>query len=126
MTEIKELPLSDLLKDKRLQRRVDGINGEVANSYAEALRDGATFPPILVYTEDSKRYWVVDGFHRLGAYGSLGRTTIHAEVHHGSFRDALLASVAVNASHGCPRTGDDKREAVMTLITDEEWSGWSD
>jgi hypothetical protein len=31
-----------------------------------------------------------------------------------------------NAAHGLKRTNRDKRSAVMTLLKDPEWSGWSD
>jgi hypothetical protein len=38
----------------------------------------------------------------------------------------VLYSVDANARHGYPRSNDDKRQAVMTLLRDEEWSQWSD
>ena len=30
-----------------------------------------------------------------------------------------------NATHGVRRTNADKRKAVMTLLEDDEWAGWS-
>jgi hypothetical protein len=33
--------------------------------------------------------------------------------------------VRANATHGYPRSNDDKRQAVMTLLRDPEWSQWS-
>ena len=44
----------------------------------------------------------------------------------GSFRDAVLASCGVNANHGLPRSNKTKRNAVMRLLQDDEWSQWSD
>ena len=44
----------------------------------------------------------------------------------GSQRDAILCSVGANAAHGLLRTNDDKCRAVMVLLNDPEWSGWSD
>lgn len=41
-------------------------------------------------------------------------------------RDAILYSVGVNSDHGLRRSNDDKRQAIMTLLKDEEWSQWSD
>jgi hypothetical protein len=34
--------------------------------------------------------------------------------------------VRANTTHGYPRSNDDKRQAVMTLLRDAEWSQWSD
>lgn len=31
-----------------------------------------------------------------------------------------------NSQHGLRRTNEDKRRAVMTLLQDAEWGGWSD
>src|ERR1700722_14805947 len=50
-----------------------------------------------------------------------------AEMHvirQGTRRDAVLFSVGANASHGLRRTNDDKRRAVMTLLSDSEWRKW--
>jgi hypothetical protein len=46
-------------------------------------------------------------------------------VHPGTRRDAVLFSVGANAAHGLKRTNEDKRKAVMTLLTDPEWGTWS-
>ena len=55
-----------------------------------------------------------------------GLTEIAAIVKQGTRRDAVLHSVGANAKHGLRRTNADKRRAVMRLLEDEEWSGWSD
>jgi len=39
---------------------------------------------------------------------------------------AVSYAVGANASHGLKRTNRCKRNAVMTLLKDPEWSGWSD
>jgi N6-adenosine-specific RNA methylase IME4 len=51
---------------------------------------------------------------------------INADARQGTRRDAVLFSVGANASHGLRRTHEDKRQAVRTLLEDEEWSKWSD
>lgn len=38
----------------------------------------------------------------------------------------MLFSVGANAAHGLRRTNEDKRRAVTTLLSDPEWSAWSD
>lgn len=67
----------------------------------------------------------------VGSTGSMhalkaGFTDFPAEVHKGSERDAVLYSVGANATHGLPRTNEDKRKAVTMLLTDAEWSEWGD
>ena len=47
--------------------------------YSEALTAGATFPPIIVFS-DGDTYWLSDGFHRFEAHQSAGLTEINAEI----------------------------------------------
>ena len=44
----------------------------------------------------------------------------------GRVRAAILYAVGANAAHGLKRSNRCKRNAVMTLLKDPEWSGWSD
>lgn len=101
------------------------LNQHVVDEYAEALKGGAAFPPIVVFY-DGKKYWLADGFHRFHAYRQIGRAGIDADVRQGTRRDAILHSVGANETHGLRRTNDDKRRAVLTLLDDGEWAKWSD
>lgn len=101
------------------------LDRAVVSDYAEAVRDGATFPPIVVFFDGSS-YWLADGFHRYEAYSAAQVYAVPADVRQGTQRDAILFSVGANASHGLRRTNDDKRRAVLTLLNDPEWSKWSD
>lgn len=102
-----------------------GINLEVVADYAELVKSGTVFPPVIVFF-DGWEYWLADGFHRYEAYAKAGIYKIPADIRQGSQRDAILFSVGANASHGLRRTRDDKRRAVLTLLNDPEWSQWSD
>lgn len=101
------------------------INQAAVAEYAEAMQDGAEFPPLVVFY-DGEDYWLADGFHRYDAYMRLGKRSVPVEIHQGTRRDAILYSVGANARHGLRRTNADKRRAVMTLLNDEEWGKWSD
>jgi len=123
----------DIRTDGGTQPRV-GIDMEVVREYAEAMNQGATFPPVTVYYDGSK-YWLADGFHRvkaafLAAEGkpALDKRSIkiEAEVLQGTRRDAILHSVGANAQHGLRRTNADKRRSVLTLLRDDDWQQWSD
>ena len=108
------------------------MNDDTVEEYAVDMQQGAVFPPVVAFY-DGQFYWLADGFHRVGATESLGRTAIAesappataAEVKQGSRRDAVLYSCSVNAKHGLRRTNADKQRAVMQLLNDEEWSKWS-
>ncbi len=114
------------------QIRLDGgtqirqrLNGPTVAEYAEQMAAGAEFPPLVVY-HDGADYWLADGYHRLAAAGRNGATEIECEVRQGDRRDAVLAAVGANQTHGLRRTAQDKRRAVGLLLADAEWSRKSD
>lgn len=124
MTEPIEIKISQIRTDGGTQPRAQ-LNYITVNEYAESIEDGATFPPVEVMYDGSD-YWLWDGFHRVESHKKAGCTAIRANVKQGTRRDAVLASVGANNSHGLRRTNDDKRRAVMTLLNDAEWVKWSD
>ncbi len=114
--------------------RIDGgtqsrahLNQETIKEYADLIKnsDREILPPIRVFY-DGNQYWLADGFHRVEASKQAGWENIAAIVEQGTVRDAILFSVGANAEHGLRRTEDDKRRAVNTLLTDDEWNNWSD
>lgn len=117
---------------KLTQIRIDGgtqprasINESVVSEYAEALTDGAKLPAVVVF-HDGADYWLADGFHRYHANRKIGALDIDAEIKPGTKRDAVLYSVGANHAHGLRRSNEDKRNAVLTLLRDDEWMAWSD
>lgn len=116
--------LSKIRTDGGTQPRAKLNEGTVAE-YAEAITEGASLPPVVVY-HDGADYWLADGFHRFHAHRKIDALDINAEIRQGTKRDAILHSVGANAVHGLRRTNDDKRKAVTTLLDDAEWSKWSD
>ena len=119
-----KLEIKNIRLDKSMQPRAY-MNEDIIAEYAEAIKDGAEFPPITVYF-DSVYYWLADGYHRYFAHKSAAQTEIECDIVNGTRRDAILHSVGVNDKHGLRRTNDDKRKAIMTLLDDMEWSEWSD
>ncbi|MGB0413763.1 MAG: ParB N-terminal domain-containing protein [Coraliomargarita sp.] len=99
------------------QARV-ATNDEAITSYADAMLDGAVFPPIAVFYDGSK-YWLADGFHRFLAAQRIEKAEISAEVHAGSRTDALRYALGANATNGIYRSNADKRNAVEIAL--EEW-----
>ena len=113
------------------QIRIDGgtqarakMSEETVRNYADALKDGVEFPPVVVF-HDGKDYWLADGFNRYYAHLSIKRTEIEAEIQRGNVLDAKLYACGANAAHGQPRTNADKRNAVMMVLSEGAWKGWS-
>lgn len=120
---IKVLNLGAVVLDPRLQSRTE-TNEQTIEEYADAIKLGDEFPPLLVYFCGTN-YWLVDGYHRYHAHKKAGKAGVTCEVVNGTFTDAVLKAASVNSKHGMRRTYADKRKAVMTLLDDFEWQRWS-
>jgi hypothetical protein len=72
------------------------------------------------------RIGVLSGVTFVGLISAANLDKIAADVRAGGRRDVILYAVGANAAHGLKRTNRDKRNAVMVLLKDPEWSGWSD
>lgn len=121
--EIDTIPLDNVSIKGGTQSRA-ALNESTINEYAEAIRNGVDFPPIVTFF-DGVNFWLADGFHRYHAHRAAGAMEINAELREGTCRDAILYSVGANVSHGLRRTNEDKRKAVLTLLNDAEWATWS-
>jgi DNA modification methylase len=120
--QIHEVALVDLAViavDPKLQPRAK-LNKTTTAEYAQAMRDGASFPPVVVF-RDGDTLRLVDGFHRYQAAKAVGAAKIEAEIRYGSNREALWYAMGANATHGLRRTNADKRRAVIALLEDAEW-----
>jgi hypothetical protein len=116
--------LSSIRADVQAQPR-GTINTDIIAEYSEAMILGAEFPPLIVF-RDGDKHWLADGFHRFYAYQGCERTEVECDVREGDLRDATLYSAGANAAHGLRRTNEDKRRAVMKLLSDSKWVKWSD
>jgi len=116
--------LSQISCDPLAQPRVQLDQG-VIGDYVEAMREGASFPPVIVF-RDGDNHHLADGWHRLKAAHRAGLSTILADVLEGNLRDAILWSLSANAHHGLRRSNADKRRAVLMMLQDEEWRKLSD
>ena len=121
---MKKLNLDVIRIDGDTQPREE-LDQEMVAEYAELMRDGVKFPPVVTFFDGSS-YWLVDGFHRYFATKSNGLVSIESEVKEGTQREAQLQSMTANSKqHGKPATAKDKRRSVLRMLKDEEWSGWS-
>jgi hypothetical protein len=116
--------LASLTRDPELACRAAGVNKRTAVEYAEAMKAGASFPPIVVFVDAKGVKWLADGFHRCAAAELAGLTELAADVREGSRRDALLFAASANGAHGLRRTNADKRRAVLLVLG--AYPKWSD
>lgn len=115
--QIQELRLDQIDIYGGTQARV-ATNDEAISSYADAMLEGAQFPPIATYFDGSK-YWLADGFHRFLAAQRNELETISAEVYEGSRSDALRHALGANSTNGIYRSNADKRNSAEIAL--EEW-----
>jgi uncharacterized ParB-like nuclease family protein len=124
--KVKEISLSRIVARQEVQARV-AMNKETTEEYAEAILKGDKLPPVVVFCDDGASYWLADGFHRYHAAKQIAsKWSLPAEIREGGKREAILYAVGANASHGLRRSREDKRNSVLKLLKDEEWSQWSD
>jgi DNA (cytosine-5)-methyltransferase 1 len=120
------LSIAEIRRDGATQPREKLDLNHIA-TLKEAIEDGAELDPVIVFY-DGSNYWLADGFHRCKASEESEMEDIHCVIHQGTRRDAILYSVGANAEHKAakPRSRADKRRAVRMLLSDPEWSKWSD
>jgi hypothetical protein len=112
-----ELCLINILANTQMRVSIDK---DTVEEYAEAMRDGAEFPAVSVFT-NGLTYWLADGFHRYYAAREAALGTITADIYQGALRDAQMFAMGANANHGLRRTNADKRHAVEVALDDVEW-----
>lgn len=122
--EIVNLKIDDICRDGGTQPRA-AIDYTAVQDYADAMRNGAKFPPVVVFF-DGVTYWLADGFHRVEAALMEGRSEIAADVRQGTQQDAQWYSLGANKTNGIRRTHSDKQRAVRAALLHEKSCGLSD
>ena len=114
---IVKIPLDKIIIPQGLLPRIFGVNEEKVEEYAEAIENGAEFPPIKVWKKPDGTYQVIDGVHRISAYRKLGRQYIEAEIVEDiqDEVDFMERAIQENLKHGLPLSREDKREDARRL-----------
>ena len=94
------------------------INQVTVEEYTQAMKEGAEFPPMVVF-HDGSQYVLADGFHRFMAASRRGYSQFTVEIRRGTKSDALKFALQANATHGLKRTNADKRRSVELAVA--EW-----
>ena len=109
--------LSSIQMDTTIQCRAK-IDTSTVNEYSEAMENGDTFPPVVLFGDETK-CWVGDGWHRIMAAEWADLEEIPADLRPGNRAEALKHALSANAAHGRRRTNEDKRRAVEIALA--EW-----
>lgn len=106
------LALANIRFDADCQSRVS-LDEETVAEYAYRLKEGAVFPPVVVFFDGSD-HWLADGFHRYAAWKGLARergdeatAEIPADIRQGTRIDAVRHALSANAIHGKRREPGD-------------------
>ena len=101
------------------------ISEDTVDLYAEDLRNGINYPPVVLFPEDDT-YYVGDGYHRIEAAKAANRSVVEAKMRPGGLKAALEYAAGANDKHGLRRTQNDKRKAIQVLLKDPEYCKKSD
>jgi hypothetical protein len=122
MTE--KIALEKIRLDGGTQPRKE-LDINLVQHYKEQLLEGKQFPEVDLYF-DGKSYWLSDGFHRFHAHKQAGHKDILSNVTKGTKRDAFIASLKANSTHGKPRSPEESRYVVQLALEDIELGDLSD
>lgn len=122
---MKKLNMLNIRIDGGTQARLT-LNQDVVKDYAEHMREGAVFPPLIVF-HDGSDYWLADGFHRFFAMRANGVVSAECDIRTGTLRDAVLFSLGANegSKRGLPPSFEDNRNSIIKMLNDAEWSKWT-
>ena len=122
-----KLSLDNIRLDGGTQPRAE-LRLDTINEYAEAMKAGAKFPPVVVFY-DGTEYWLADGFHRLRAWGQTFRgEEIETDLRQGTQADAQWFSYGANKEHdtaGTRRKRGDIERAVLAALRHPRSTGLS-
>ena len=119
------LALYKIRIDGNTQARIK-LNQDVVNEYAEHLKDGDKFPPMVVF-HDGADHWLADGFHRYFAYKLNKETMAEVEIIAGTIEDAQEYSFSANqgSKRGLSNSAEDNRNIITRMLQSLRWSTWS-
>lgn len=100
--------------DESIQPRAND-DKDAVKEYAACRREGASFPPLDLYGDESHS-WIGDGNTRYKAAILNGEKEIEVIIRPGGRMDALKHALGANATHGCRRTTADKRRCVEIAL----------
>lgn len=123
------MPVNKIIRDDRLYPRKK-VSHKTIDSYAEALKCDAKFPPVLLQKvltkEGEKQTVILDGFHRTEAHKQIGKDKIPyhfwkdqrlpLERH---LHELRVVSIQRNLTHGDRLANSDKKVMCKTMAEED-------
>lgn len=90
-------------------------NWQVAYDYSQSMKAGANFPPITIALY-KKKYYLIDGKHRIEAFKICKEEYIQAEILKNlSANEIYIEAIKKNINHGYAFSPKEKRDIVLRL-----------
>jgi FtsZ-binding cell division protein ZapB len=119
---MQKVAIDSIVVDERLMIRE--LDQDIAVDYAAKMKEGAVFPPIVLFKIDNKIY-LSSGRHRLEAHKLNAALEIDALIKDGSMDDAYLFALQDNAHHGHKLSQRNITEAVRRMMNHPVWKDWT-
>lgn len=118
--------LTSIVVKSEFQPRVK-LDLEVVQDYVERLKDGDTFPPVIVYKVSENNYILASGFHRFEAHKIIQSKQINAVIReYSSDLEVLKEAIESNVRHGARLKNEDKRRSVTLVLKNSEGKNLAD
>jgi len=123
-TYVASVPLADITRYPDAQARIRIAGSSKIGEYAEKVKQGEVFPPLVLGEDGSPDYMLLDGNTRKFAYEKLGRTHTDAYIVTGiaSNDAAIYLSGLFNGTNGVPLA----REEVLRVVRAGKAEGMAD
>lgn len=117
-----KVKLADIELDSDYMVRI-ATDQDTVETYADAMAEGADFPPLELFDTGDGKLVLVDGWHRYYAAQQNGFVDYPAVIHKGTRSEALAFALSANKAHGLRYTPADKRRAIELALA--QWPGMS-
>jgi ParB-like chromosome segregation protein Spo0J len=114
-TYVEAYAVDDIERKGDAQSRISPVNKASVSMIAEKMKQGTTFPPVILWETDDNGVLLIDGNHRaLGCVKAKKDSTPAYIVHLDNIDEAVYLSAVFNGQHGNPLTKDEIRRAVLS------------
>jgi hypothetical protein len=116
----------DLSRHPESQIRAER-DARLVAEYAEAMLEGAQFPPVVIFQDPDGWKYLADGHNRVDAAALAAlkdprrNAEVLADVKPGTFEDALRWAMRANRLHGKRMTDADHKRAIEMAIDHSYW-----
>ena len=118
-TEEKILNINEIFKDESIYPR-ERIDENRVELFVSLMKEGTTFPNIIIVEDESGKFILLDGFHRHSAYEKLNQNELHCDVIKADPKLWRLLSVKFNFNCSTPlKFGEIKKAIFNAWLIDD-------